>query len=91
MADQPHAIELESWVGAAYQGRWIAAICGRRLIAYAFDVLDRKRVVACVAVGNTRSALLLERLGFTREKLLQKADRIHGRDIDLILYSTERR
>ena len=40
VADQPHAIELESWVGAAYQGRWIAAICGRRLIAYGFDVLE---------------------------------------------------
>ncbi len=91
VAGQPHAIELECWVGAAYQGRWVAAICGRRLIDYAFDVLDRERVVACSAVGNTGSALLLERLGFTREKLLEKADRIHGRDIDLILYSTERR
>ena len=91
VAGQPNSIELECWVGAAYQGRWLAAICGRRLIAYAFEVLDRRKVVACSAVGNAPSALLLERLGFEREEVLEKADTIHGRDIDLILYSMGRR
>ena len=91
VAEQPNVIELECWVGAAYQGKWVAAICGRRLIAYAFEVLDRDRVVACSAVGNMPSARLLQRLGFTQEQLLKNADTIHGRVIDLMLYSLARR
>jgi len=90
VTEQPNAIELEGGVGAAYQGKWVAAICGRRLIAYAFEVLDRDRVVACSAVGNTPSARLLQRLGFTQEQLLENADTIHGRVIDLMLYSIAR-
>jgi RimJ/RimL family protein N-acetyltransferase len=50
-----------------HQGRGLAREAAERVLAYAFDVLGLHRVVAVTDCENTRSAVLLERLGMRRE------------------------
>mgnify|MGYP002642007839 CR=1 FL=1 len=81
------SIEIEYWIGQAFQGRGTVTKCCRYLVDYAFDHLALERVVICTAEENTHSMRIPLKLGFRREKVLEKADRIHGREINLVLFS----
>lgn len=51
---------------------------------------SRHRSSAWIALLSSTLNRRQERSGFTEKKLLEKADRIHGRGIDLMLYAVER-
>lgn len=81
------SVEIEYWIGQAFQGRGTVTKCCRYLTDYAFDQLALERVIICTAEENTYSMRIPLKLGFRREKVLEKADRIHGREINLVLFS----
>lgn len=83
------SIEIEYWIGQEFQGRGTVTKCCRYLVDYAFGHLALERVVICTAEENTHSMRIPLKLGFRREKVLEKADRIHGREINLVLFSKD--
>lgn len=87
---EARTLEIEYWIGQAFQGRGTTTKCCRFLTQYAFDHLEVERVYICTAEGNDKSMRIPLRLGFKRETILVGADRIHGRDINLVLFSLDR-
>jgi ribosomal-protein-serine acetyltransferase len=57
------------------------------LAGHAFEVWRLNRIEIRVAVGNTRSRAIPERLGFREEGVLRQAERIGERLEDSVVYS----
>lgn len=87
---EARSVEIEYWIGHQFQGRGTTTKCCGLLIAYAFEHLGLERVVICTAEQNTRSMRIPVRLGFAREAVLEKADRIHGQEINLVCFALHR-
>lgn len=62
--------ELGYVFARAYWGRGLAGEAARGALAYAFNVLGARRVIAFAARQNARSWRLLERIGMRREGLM---------------------
>jgi ribosomal-protein-serine acetyltransferase len=78
---------LGYWLAEGRQGRGTMTEAVRALTTHAFDDWHLNRVEIRVAVGNTRSAAIPERLGFTKEGVLRQAER-HGDGFkDNVVYS----
>ena len=67
------AFEIGYWIRASAQGRGYVTETARLLTQMSFEVLEAKRVSITVAVPNTRSATVAERLGFTLEGTLRNS------------------
>lgn len=67
------AIEVGCWIGTGYEGQGLVRRAVLATIAHARGALGSHRVVWTAAVGNTRSRLLAERLGFRHEGRLRDA------------------
>jgi ribosomal-protein-serine acetyltransferase len=74
------------FIGAAYQGRGIATMAVRAIVAYCFDTLNLNRIELRCAASNRRSARVAERLGFVREGILRQAEYLDGVYVDLYVY-----
>jgi ribosomal-protein-serine acetyltransferase len=83
--------EIGYWLAAAAQGRGIMTRCCRFLVRYGFLTLDLNRVEIAVAVDNTRSRAIPERLGFTLEGVLRAREHLDGTYLDHAMYSQLRR
>lgn len=70
-----------------YQGRGIMAAALAELLRDLFTRSSIERLEARCAVGNTASARVLEKLGFTLEGRLREYFRLRGRRVDNFLYS----
>ena len=81
------SVELGYWLGAAFQGHGVMTRACRALVTHALDDLGLNRVAIRCATGNTRSCAIPERLGFTREGILRKAERLYDQYVDLAVYS----
>jgi ribosomal-protein-alanine N-acetyltransferase len=55
-------------LGADYRGQCYATEAGRALIAYVFDELGWKRVIATTEYANAPSVVVMKRLGMTIER-----------------------
>lgn len=64
-------IELSYMLGKEFRGNGYALEAGRRVLSLARSRFEIDRVVALVAIDNSSSARLAEKLGMTREKTLQ--------------------
>lgn len=59
----------------------------RQMVRYVIDAFDLKRVGATIAVGNTLSRRLIEKLGFKEEGLLRNWAWVGDVMSDFIVYS----
>lgn len=72
-------------VDAHYEGRGIMTRIVQHAIGYAFDNLHLNRICANYMPANTRSARLLEKLGFEKEGFAKRYLCINGRWEDHVL------
>jgi len=75
------------WMDEQHTGKGIITNACKKLIHYAFTDLGFNRIEIKCGVGNTKSAAVPERLGFTREGVLRQGEWVNGNFIDLNLYS----
>ena len=67
LADEPRQVNMGFTLAAEHQGKGYATEAVLRLLEYAFDDLNKHRVVATTDCLNDRSIALLERVGMRRE------------------------
>ena len=75
------------WLDEQQTGKGIITKACNHLIHYAFTELSFNRIEIKCGVGNTKSAAIPQRLGFTKEGVLRQAEWVNGKAIDLYLYS----
>ena len=80
-------VEIGYWLAQSAQGRGIMTAAARLLIGHCFAEWKLNRVEIRCAAGNTRSCAVAERLGFTFEGTQREAQWLHGKGMDLRLYS----
>jgi ribosomal-protein-alanine N-acetyltransferase len=80
-----HACYLGYSIDAELEGRGLMTRAVGRVVEHAFDALGMHRVMANYLPENTRSARLLERLGFEREGIAKKYLLIAGEWRDHVL------
>ena len=74
--------ELGYWVRTDRAGRGYASEGAWSMLRYAFETLRLHKVRADVAVGNHKSARVLEKVGFVREGTLREDRMIAGSYLD---------
>jgi [ribosomal protein S5]-alanine N-acetyltransferase len=80
-----HACHLGYSIDAELEGRGLMTRAVGRVVEHAFDALGMHRVMANYLPENTRSASLLDRLGFEREGVAKKYLLIAGEWRDHVL------
>lgn len=90
-AGHEHTAEMGYWLASGHWGRGIMTQAVSAVSDYGFQQLGLVRITAAIFSGNTGSARVLEKCGFTLEaplmsKLYRKADRF----IDAALYAMTR-
>jgi len=80
------AAEIGYWLGAGFQGRGLMTCAVRALVWYAFTELHLRHVTALCAVGNTRSAAVVRRLGFTCETVIREVEWLSDHFVDDEVY-----
>jgi ribosomal-protein-serine acetyltransferase len=83
--------ELGYWIGSHAEGRGHVTRAARAVLSLAFGGAGLNRLTVRCAVGNERSRLVAERLGFRREGLLREAQWVGGRFLDQHLFALLRR
>lgn len=83
--------ELGYWLGAAYWGRGIMTDAVRAVAAHAFACTEIERLQAGVFSWNVPSARVLEKSGFAREGVHQRAVVKDGEVGDLLMFARLRR
>ncbi len=75
------------WLSAQATGRGLMTQSTKCLCRYGFDQLGLERLEIRAATENKRSWSIPERLGFTREGVLRRVEKIADRYLDHYLYS----
>jgi ribosomal-protein-serine acetyltransferase len=75
------------WLDAGHGGRGVATHACRALVREAFTEYGLHRVEIRCAAGNDQSAAIPLRLGFREEAVLREAEQLHGKFVDLRLFS----
>ena len=80
--------EISYWLSEAAQGKGIITLSVREMLLYAFEELDINKAQIKVAVGNTKSRKVPERLGFELEGIERDGERkSDGSYHDIEVYS----
>ncbi|HMK02725.1 MAG TPA: GNAT family protein [Ferruginibacter sp.] len=79
--------EIGYWLADGFQGRGIATKCCTALIQYGFTNLGLNRIEIKCATANIKSSAIAEKLGFKNEGTIREGELLHGKFIDLYLYS----
>lgn len=74
------------WLDKGAQGHGIMTTTVQALVQYAFDELQLNKVEIRVAVGNTKSRAIPERLHFTTEGTIRAAEWLYDHYVDHVLY-----
>jgi ribosomal-protein-serine acetyltransferase len=80
-------VEIGYWVRSDETSRGYCTEAVERILAEAFDHLGYHKAVLRIAVGNTASDRVAEKLGFTREGVLREELLIRGNWVDHSLWS----
>ncbi len=70
--------EIGYWVRSDETGKGVGTEATAAALRVAFDELGMHRVVLRIAIGNTSSERIAEKLGFTREGVLREDVRVNG-------------
>jgi len=81
------ATSIGYWLDSAQCGRGIMTRACRAVVACAFRDYGLHRVEIRCATGNHRSCAIPRRLGFVEEGVLREAGFLHGRWVDLRVFS----
>jgi ribosomal-protein-serine acetyltransferase len=76
------------WLDEEQQGRGTMTAAVRLLVDHALTVWRLNRVEIHTATENRRSRAIPDRLGFREEGTLRRAQRVDGRYLDSVVYST---
>ena len=79
--------ELGYWLTQRMQGKGIITACTEKLIRFAFQKLNMNRVQVKVATGNSKSAAIPKKLGFSFEGTERQGERHKNKYFDLNVYS----
>lgn len=79
--------EIGYWLDNGLQGKGIITKCCKALIKYAFTEMNLNRIEIKCAVANDKSRTIAEKLHFKQEGILQEAEWLNGKFIDLYLYA----
>ena len=79
--------ELGYWLDEQYWNRGIMTEAIVQMVKYTFKTFAIARIFAEVLTGNKASIRVLEKAGFTREKVLYRVTIRNGRYIDGYVYS----
>ena len=82
--------ELGYWLGAKYQKKGIATVVCRYLIQHAFSNPEIDKIQVSVAVGNTASRAVCERLEMKLEGIISNVERIGSNVLDHAIYALHR-
>lgn len=74
------------WLGADFQGKGIMTACVRELMRVGEEFYSLGRFEIRCAVGNAKSRAIPERLGFTNEGTLRRAERVNENWYDVVVY-----
>lgn len=78
--------ELAYWLAPEHHGQGYGSDAAARMVRYAFEDRNLRRVSACVGSFNEGSTALLESLGFEREGTLREAAWFRGEYHDMLWY-----
>ncbi len=87
---QLQKVQIGYWLSKEHQGKGIITKSVTKLIEIAFDELNMQKVEIAVAVDNQPSRKVCERLGFTLEGILTRAENLNGRVVDHAVYALTR-
>lgn len=79
--------EIGYWLAKKFEGNGLMSRCCRGLIGYGFEEYGLNRIMIRCASENTRSQAIPKRLGFTSEGILREAEKLHGKYVDLKVFS----
>ncbi len=83
-------VEIGYWLSCDFQGKGIVSKSLSRIIEFAFIELNMEKVQISAAVDNQASRSVCERLGFTLEGILTRAENLNGRVVDHAVYGLNR-
>lgn len=79
--------EIGYWLADGLQGKGIVTKCCTAIINFGFTELGLNRIEIKCGIGNIKSSAIAEKLRFNQEGILQQAEWLNGKFIDLYLYS----
>lgn len=74
------------WLGQEYQGKGIMTRVARALTDYALTDLRLNKVEIRAAAENVKSRSIPERLGYTEEGTIRRAESLYGKYVDHVVY-----
>lgn len=80
-------LELGYWLDEKMQNRGIMVRSCKQLIRYIFGTMQMNRITVKVAVGNPKSSAIPKKLGFHFEGIERESEALHGKFVDLEIYS----
>lgn len=83
-------VEIGYWLAQAQQGKGIVTKAVAEMIEIAFTQLDMEKVQVSAAEHNSPSRRVCERLGFTLEGVITRAENLNGRVVDHAIYGLSR-
>jgi len=79
-------VEIGYWLGEIFQGQGIVTKSCRAMVDVAFYHYQLNRVQIRCATGNTRSCVIIERLGFFKEGTIRQAEFLYDHYVDLHVF-----
>ncbi len=79
--------EIGYWIRSDHTSRGIASEATDRLIQLGFDEMGLHKINLRIAVGNSSSERVAEKLGFTKEGVLREELLLQGHWVDHTIYS----
>jgi ribosomal-protein-serine acetyltransferase len=79
--------EIGYWLADGWQGRGIITKSCQAIIHHCFTALGLNRIEIKCGTGNHKSRAVAEKLQFKHEGILQQAELLNGKFIDLHLYA----
>jgi RimJ/RimL family protein N-acetyltransferase len=77
--------ELGYWIGESFRGKGYTTEAARRVLSWAFEVVDFERIQATYRPGNDASAGVMRNIGMQPEGLLRGYGFKNGEHFDLYL------
>lgn len=83
-------VEIGYWLSQRKQGKGIVTRAVATLVEMAFVELEMKKVQISAAIENKPSRAVCERLGFSLEGVITRAENLNGRVVDHAIYGLSR-